>query len=364
MKISEIVSFMDKLAPLQLQEHYDNSGLIIGDRNRLCTAALLSIDVTEEVVSEAIDKGANLIIAHHPIVFSGLKKITGRNYVERTVIKAIKSDIAIYACHTNLDVMPAGVSKKMCYKLGLSNCRPIDPTKNLLKKIVCYVPVDYAEKVRKAMFDAGAGKIGNYDCCSFNTDGLGSFRANEAATPFVGEKGSVHYEKEVRIESIFPKYQEREIVRQMLKAHPYEEVAYDIYPLTNDMGTIGLGMIGTLETETDELEFLKQIKTCFQAPCLRHTPLLGKKVKTVAVCGGSGSSLLQEAIAAGADVFLSADFKYHQFFDAENQIVIADIGHYESEQFTKEIFYESLSEKFPNFALHFSNVNTNPINYL
>jgi len=364
MKIDEIVKCLDSFAPLSLQEHYDNSGLILGDRNAECTAALLCIDVTEEVIAEAVSLGANLVVAHHPIIFGGLKRITGKNYVERTVIKAIKNDVAIYACHTNLDVMPEGVSKRMCDKLGLTNCMPLDPVQNLLKKLVCFVPTDHANAVRNAIFEAGAGSIGNYDCCSYNIEGQGTFRANEAAKPFVGEIGQIHHEKEIRIETIFPSFLENAVIKNMLKAHPYEEVAYDIYSVSNKQNIIGLGMIGSLAEPMDEIDFLNTVKETFHAGCLRYTPLLGKKVKKVALCGGSGSSLLSKAIGAGADVFITADFKYHQFFDAENRLVIADIGHYESEQFTKEIFFETLSEKFPNFAFHFSQVNTNPINYL
>ena len=362
-KIKNITSFFENLAPLQLQESYDNAGLIVGDFNADIDTVLVTLDVTEEVVEEAINKNAGLIVAHHPIVFSGLKKITGKNYVERTLLRAIKNDIAIYAAHTNLDSVEGGVNGKICEKLGLKNCKILQPAGGQLKKLVTFIPVEHAEKVREAVFAAGAGSIGNYDSCSYNTEGEGTFRGNENTNPFVGEKGKIHNEKEIRFETVFPSYLQGRVISALLNAHPYEEVAYDIYSLENKFNKVGMGMIGTLAEETSETDFLQQLKTTFNTGIIKHTALKNKKVKKVAVCGGAGSFLLNQAIAAGADFFVSGDFKYHQFFDAENKIVIADIGHFESEQFTKELFYELLTKNFPKFALHLSEVNTNPVFY-
>jgi dinuclear metal center YbgI/SA1388 family protein len=361
--IKEISNFLESFAPLRLQESYDNAGLIFGDENAKIDAVLVTLDVTEDVVEEAIQKKCGLIVAHHPIVFSGLKKITGKNYVERTLLKAIKNDVAIYAAHTNLDSVTGGVNGKICEKLGLENCKILQPASGLLKKLVTFVPVEQAERVRQAVFGAGAGNIGNYDSCSFNVHGQGTFRGDDTTNPFVGEKGEQHYENEIRFETVFPDYRQGQVLSALINAHPYEEVAYDIYPIDNKYEQIGMGMTGTLPGAIPEKEFLKQLKGTFKTDAIRHTVLRNKKVKKVAVCGGAGSFLLNRAIAAGADFFVTGDFKYHQFFDAENKIVIADVGHFESEQFTKELFYELLTKNFPKFAVHLSEVNTNPVFY-
>ncbi len=363
MKIKDITSIIEDFAPLSLQESYDNAGLIIGDRNMTATGALLTLDITEAVVDEAIEKNYNLIISHHPILFKGLKKITGSNFEERIVIKAIKNDIAIYAAHTNIDNVKNGVNGRICDLLKLQNCKILSPKKGNLKKLVTYVPEEQADLVRKAIFDAGAGTIGNYDNCSFNTQGEGTFRGGSDTNPYVGKSGESHIEKEIRIETIFPAQIQSNVISSMLNAHPYEEVAYDIYSLDNKNSEIGSGMIGTLNEPIDEIDFLKLLKKTFNIDTIRHTKLFNKKIKKVAVCGGSGDFLLKTAIGLKADIYISGDFKYHNFFDAENNIIIADIGHFESEQFTKNIFYDILTKKIPKFALSFSTINTNPVVY-
>jgi len=364
MLLKEITQYIESIAPLAFQESYDNSGLLIGNPSDEVSGILISLDITEAIINEAISKNLNLIVAHHPIIFSGLKKLNGKNYIERCVAKAIKNDIAIYVAHTNLDSVFGGVNSKICDKLKLQNCQILAPVPGFLKKLVTFVPTADAEKVRKALFDAGTGNIGNYDSCSFNQSGLGSFRGNEQANPYVGEKNQLHFEEETRIETIFPKHIQTRVIQSLLNAHPYEEVAYDIYPLDNEFNQAGIGMIGELHSPVDELEFLQKVKETFHCSVVKHTQLLGKPIRKVAVCGGSGSSYLSKAIAQKADVFISGDFKYHQFFDAEQQIIIADIGHFESEQFTKEVFYELLTKKFPKFAVHLSDLNTNPVSYL
>jgi len=364
MQLREITQYIESVAPLAFQESYDNAGLIIGHTEDEISGILITLDITEEILEEAIRKNLNLIVAHHPIIFSGIKKLNGRNYIERCVAKAIKNDIAIYAAHTNLDSAFGGVNSKICEKLNLQNCRILAPMPNFLKKLVTFVPTADAEKVRKALFDVGAGHIGNYDSCSFNVNGTGSFRGNDETNPYVGEKNKLHLEEEIRIETIFLKHLQSRVIQSLLAAHPYEEVAYDIYPLENEYLQSGIGMIGELDSPTDEMEFLKSLKEIFNCQVIRHTKILGNPILKVAVCGGSGSSYLSLAISQKADIFISGDFKYHQFFDAEKQIIIADIGHYESEQFTKEVFYELLTKKFPKFAVHLSEINTNPVNYL
>jgi dinuclear metal center YbgI/SA1388 family protein len=365
MIVKDIVSFFEEIAPLSLQEEYDNAGLIVGNINDSVSGILVTLDVTEKVVQEAIDLGVNLIVAHHPIVFSGLKRFNGSNYVERTVIKAIKNDIAIFAVHTNIDsVLENGVNTKICEKIGLTDTSILRPLQEELYKLVVYTPLDYEEKVRDAIFDIGAGTVGNYSSTSFNVKGEGTFRAEDKANPFIGKKGELHKEQEVRIEMIIPSYKIKRVEQIIKQVHPYEEPAYDIISIKKADSTVGAGMIGFLDKEESEIDFLNRIKVIFGNPVIRYTNLRNKPIKKVAVCGGAGSFLLKDAINTGADIFITGDFKYHQFFDADNQIVIADIGHFESEQFTKELFYELLTIKFSNFAVYFTKENTNPIKYL
>ena len=363
MKIKEITTYLERIAPLTYQESYDNAGLIVGNPDAEVSGAVICLDSTEAVIDEAIENKCNLVIAHHPIVFSGLKKITGKNYIERTVIKAIQNNIAIYAIHTNLDNVHNGVNAMICEKLGLVNCKVLSPKTGLLKKLFTFCPSEKADEVRNALFTAGAGHIGNYPECSYNTEGFGTFKAVEGADPYVGEIGEQHREPEIKIEVIFPAYQERKIVQALCQAHPYEEVAYDIIALENENNNVGSGMIGEYENSMDPQEFLNLLKERMKTACIRHTHLPDKKVKKIAVCGGSGSFLLNRAIAEQADFFVTADFKYHQFFDTDNKIVIADIGHYESEQFTIALLHKIVSKKFSNFAVRLTKINTNPINY-
>ncbi|NPA45355.1 MAG: Nif3-like dinuclear metal center hexameric protein [Chlorobi bacterium] len=364
MKIKDITNYLEEIAPLSYQESYDNSGYITGNPNDELKGVLITLDTIDEIVDEAIEKNCNLIISHHPIVFKGLKKITGKNYIERTIIKAIKNDIAIYAIHTNLDNVHTGVNAMLCKKLELQNCKILRPAKNELRKLVTYVPEAHAEKVRNMLFETGAGHIGNYSNCSFNNSGIGTFMGNENSNPFVGAKNKVHFERESKIETIFPKHLENKIISELIKIHPYEEVAYDIYPLENKYMQVGAGMIGELEKELDTIEFLKKIKKNLDAKVIRHTKIIKPKIKKVALCGGSGSFLLNDAIAQNADIFVSGDFKYHEFFDANNKIIIADAGHYETEQFTKELIFDVLMKKNNKFACFLSKESTNPITYL
>ena len=363
MKIKEIISCLESYAPLSFQESYDNSGLIAGDPLQDIESALLSIDVTEEVINEAIKLGSGLIISHHPLLFRPIKKLSGDSYVERCLIKAIRNNIALYAAHTNVDAVRTGVNMKISDKLGLINTHILIPRKEELRKLVFFVPSSHAAKVREKVFEAGAGHIGNYDQCSFNAAGDGTFRGSEDTNPFVGVKGQFHVEKEIRIETIYPVYREHSVIKALLDAHPYEEVAYDIYPLANTYPQAGSGMIGELPEPVSETVFLKNLKKIFKAGVIRHSGLLKKKIRKVAVCGGSGSQFLEQAINDGADIYITADIRYHQFFDADRKIIIADIGHYESEQFTTELFHELILKNFPKFAVHFSGVYTNPVNY-
>jgi dinuclear metal center YbgI/SA1388 family protein len=363
MKIAELINYLETIASPSLQESYDNAGLITGNASWDCTGVLCSLDATEDVVMEAIEKNCNCIVAHHPIIFSGLKKITGKTYVEKTIIAAIKNDIAIYAIHTNLDNVLHGVNAKIADKLGLINRQILSPKTGNVKKLYTYVPFELADKVRDAIFAAGGGAIGNYVECSFVTEGVGSFKATEGTEPWVGKIGERHYEKEKKLEVVFEAHKQNQVLNALIKNHPYEEVAYEIIGLDNINQTIGSGMIGELENAITEEDFLKLLKQQFGLKMIKHTPFLDKKAKKIAICGGSGSFLIKTAIAAGADFYVTADIKYHEFFDAENKLVLADIGHWESEQFTIELLAEVLQQKFPTFAVLKTGVKTNPVQY-
>jgi len=363
MQIKDITNYLEEVAPRALQESYDNSGLLVGNPKAQVTKALISLDVTEDVVEEAVTKGCQLIISHHPIIFGGLKSLTGKNYVERTVMSAIKNDIALYAIHTNIDNIHTGVNRKVGEILEVENMHVLAPKKGLLKKLVVFVPVDDKDAVLEAMFEAGAGKVGEYDECSFQLRGTGTFRGSENSNPTVGEQGVREDADEIRVEVLLESHRLPAVLSAMIETHPYEEVAHDIYTIENHHQQIGSGMIGSYREPMYAMDFLKKVKDAFGGT-VRYTNLIKDEVQKIAWCGGSGSFLLPQAKAAGADVFLSSDFKYHQFFDAENEIIIADIGHYENEQFTKELLFQTIKEKFPNFALLLTETNTNPINYL
>ena len=362
-KLKDITGYLESLAPLAYQESYDNSGLQVGDREMEVTGILITLDVTEEILLEAEKLDFNLVVSHHPVIFGGIKSLTGRSSAERIITLAIKKEIAIYSGHTNFDAIWGGVNTAMAKRLGLVNQHILDPAKGQLKKVVVFVPHDHLETVRSAMFKAGAGQIGAYDSCSFNLEGKGTFRGGDETNPYAGQSGEMHQEPETRMETIVPAPLVGKVVRAMERAHPYEEVAYDIYPLENSYPMGGMGMVGELEDPVDEEVFMSFIKDRFGVSVIRHSALLGKAVKKVALCGGAGSFLLGRAKASGADVFVTGDFKYHQFFDAEGKIVVMDIGHFESEQFTRELFYDLLMKKFPKFAVRLAETVTNPIKY-
>lgn len=363
MKVKEITDYLESIAPRSYQESYDNSGLLTGEQAQEVTGILLTLDCLEEVVEEAIAKGTNLIIAHHPIIFTGLKKITGSTYVERTILKAIRNNIAIYAIHTNLDNVHTGVNKKIAEKIGLKNLKILAPKSDTLTKLVVFIPKANTEAVLQALYAAGAGQIGDYKNCSFQTEGVGTFMPTGNANPHIGKLNQQERVNEDRVEVIFSTHMEGQIMKALKSAHPYEEVAYYLTRLANQNQELGAGMVGELEEPQEPIEFLKRLKTSMKLTTIRHTRLLDKKVKKIAVCGGSGSFLLPKAIGAGADFFVTADFKYHEFFDADGKITVADIGHYESEIFTKELLKEILTEKFPTFAVNFSTTDTNPVRY-
>ena len=361
--VNNILESLDELAPFCYQESYDNSRLICGDPQQAVRGTLLSLDCTEAVVDEAIAKNCNLIVAHHPILFKGVTSLTGKTYVERVLIKAIQKGIAIIAVHTNLDNQPAGVNAAIAQRLGLSQCRVLKPLQSTLELLYVYVPQASRASLEAALFAAGAGSVGKYDQCSFVYPGTGSFRPLDGANPVLGTVGTREFVQEDKVEVVVEQHVRGAVLNAMRSAHPYEEIAYGMVPLNNANQTLGAGLIGVLPTPMASLDFLRLVKTGLNTACIRHTRLLDKPIQTVALCGGSGSFLLSEALKQGAEAYISADFTYHQFFDAEDRILIADVGHYESEQFTSEIFYTHLSKKYPKFAFHFSAVNTNPVLY-
>jgi dinuclear metal center YbgI/SA1388 family protein len=363
-KIKDIITEIERFAPLSLQEEYDNSGVQTGDVNQAATGALVCLDVTEEVVDEAINAGFNLIISHHPLAFKPFKSLTGKTYTERCMIKACKNDMVIYSAHTNLDNAAGGVNYKLAELFGLENVRILNPQKRQLMKIVAFVPETHAETLRKALFKAGAGHIGNYKSCSFNVEGFGAFLPEENTHPFVGTPGFLHTEREIRIETIFPAFRKTAIIQALLAVHPYEEPAFDIYALENEWNQAGSGIVGILPEWEDELIFLQRIKDVLHVECLRHSSLTGRKLRTVAFCGGNGAFLINEAIAAEADIFITGEAKYNDFFDVEDKILLAVIGHFESEICTKDILFHIISKKFPTFAVQSSIANLNPIKYL
>lgn len=362
-KVQDIIDILEAHAPTPLQEKWDNCGMQVGNPEMEVTSALCTLDVTLNVVREAIEKGCNLIITHHPLIFGGLKSLTGKNDVERCVIEAIQKNVNIYAAHTNMDNVLKGVSGKMAEKLGLKKVAIMAPQSEKLVKIAVYVPQLHVTTVRNAMFAAGAGHIGNYDSCSFNVLGEGTFKALDASHPYVGEMGKQHFEKETRVEVVLPAFIQRKVISALKAAHPYEEVAYDVYSLQNEWDTVGLGVVGELETPMVESEFLALLKETFGASVVRHSPLCGKVVTKVAMMGGSGASYVGSAIAAGADFFVTGDAKYHEFFMPEGRLVLADIGHYESEQYTKELFKEIITKKITTFAARISDTDTNYVKY-
>ncbi len=364
MKLIDICSYLDSAVPLSFQESYDNAGLQIGDPDMDVTSAMVTLDVTEGVLDEAVSSGCDLIISHHPLIFKGIKSLTGKSYTEKILLTAIKKGIAIYSAHTNLDALSNGVSNKMAEKLKLQNIKVLSPLKNRLLKLVTYIPESHLDKVRESLFEVGAGVIGNYDQCGFSASGTGSFRGNERSNPFVGERGKIHFENEIRFETVLFSHLKSKVIKALLEVHPYEEVAYDIYSLENDNIDIGLGCLGNLSNAMAESDFLRQVSSVFGAKGVRYSKLTGKPVEKIALCGGSGASMINEAIASGAEAFITADVKYHNFFDADNGILLVDIGHFESEKFSTEILYDLIIKKFPKFAVRFSGTNTNPINYL
>lgn len=363
MKLTEIIQIIEKEIPVQLQESYDNNGLQLGDANSEILKALISLDLTMDVLIEAKSENCNLIITHHPPIFSAVKTIESNDVLGAMIYFAIKNDIAIYSMHTSFDKYKYGVSYALAEKLLIKNIKVLSPEKNVLRKLITFCPKIQSEALRKALFSAGAGHIGEYDSCSFNTIGEGTFRALEKANPFVGAKGDLHIEQEVKIETIFPFWKQNAVIKALLAHHPYEEVAYDIYLLENRLENSGLGMLGNLEKELEKEDFLSFVKGKLKIESLRFNNSFKGKIKKLALCGGAGSSLIREAISSGADAYITADLKYHEFQAASSDILLIDAGHYETEIFALNAIKSLLSEKLPKFATRISETKTNFVSY-
>lgn len=364
MKIKEVLDALERFAPLPFQDGFDNAGLQVGVTDAEVTGALLCLDVTEAIVDEAIAKGANLIIAHHPLLFHGRKSITDSDYVGRCLLKSIRHDIAIYAMHTNLDNLQGGVNYEMARRLGLEQVSILKPKEEMLLKLAVYVPEAQADAVRNALFEAGCGAIGQYDCCSYNLEGTGTFRPGKDTHPYCGRIGELYEGREIRIETILPAYTKGRVLRALKAAHPYEEPAYDFFPLAQAWDSVGSGVVGTLPEEMDEDDFLQRVKQAFSVACLRHNALLGRPVRKIALCGGAGAFLIPDALRAGADVFLTGEIKYHDFFGYEGKILLLEAGHYETEQYTPDLIGETLKQLCPSLRTWHTEINTNPIHYL
>ncbi len=362
-QVKDITNYLEQWAPLCYQEDYDNSGLLIGTSDAVVTGVLICLDVTEDVMNEAIREGCNLIIAHHPIIFTKIKQITTATHTGRSIMQAIKHNIAIYAIHTNLDNIAEGINGCMAGRLNLQKQCILEPKTHTFQKLAVYVPLAYVDIVRDALHEAGAGHIGNYTRCSFMTAGIGTFQPNDMAHPTIGQKDILEQVNEYKLEVIYPNYLSKHIITALQKAHPYEEVAYLIQPLENKDNQVGGGMIGELKEPLDIHSFLSYLKDKMHLKHIRHSVPSNNNIKRVALCGGAGISLLPEAIKNGADAFITADVKYHNFLDAAEKLLLVDVGHYESEVSMRELLYNKLLQEYKNILLLISKSNTNPVCY-
>jgi dinuclear metal center YbgI/SA1388 family protein len=332
MKCDNIIKIIEDWAPKSIAWEKDNVGLQVGSLRREVKNILLCLDVNEKVIDEASKKNCNLIISHHPLLFRSLKKIDiERDQKSKILEKLIKKDITLYSAHTNLDFTKDGVSFQLADKLGLSNQRFLLNKSSNLNKLIVFVPVDNADKVAEAMHSAGAGIIGEYSHCSFRTIGMGTFKGSNKSKPSMGVKGKLNKVSEVKIEVLVNSFDLHKVISSMKKIHPYEEVAFDVYPMVNENFNYGMGVIGDLKKELTAKEFLTYVSKSLRINNFRFNKGSKFRIKKVAVCGGSGSDLLETAIKSKADAFVTADVKYHTFQDAEDEILLIDAGHYETE---------------------------------
>ena len=363
MIVQELLKTLEQWAPTAYAEDFDNVGLLIGNSQSKCSGVMITLDCTEAVINEAIADNCNVIISFHPILFSGLKKITGANYVERVAIKAIEHKISIIALHTRLDNHPDGVSNILCKRLKIKKSQVLIPKKDNLKKLVVYVPENYTEAILESLHKAGAGNLENYKECSFLLEGTGRFMGIDKSNPHIGKPSEKISLKEIQINVVFESHLYHDIQKALREAHPYETIAYEVYSLINSFSEVGMGRIGSLKKEMDLSSFLNFVKKQLNSKVIRHSPPTNKLIKKVAVLGGSGSFAIEDAKRQGADAFITADLKYHQFYQGEKSLLLVDVGHYESEQYIKNLIFDYLTEKLPSFAFVLSRTKTNPVNY-
>jgi dinuclear metal center YbgI/SA1388 family protein len=361
--IRDIINVLETAAPLHLQESYDNAGLSCGNPYLECSGALVALDLTMEVIHEAILHNKNLIITHHPPIFKGIKQLVYGDAVSDLLIACIKNDICVYASHTNLDNVLQGVNGEIAARLNLQKTRVLQPLSGTHRQLVAFVPEKNEESIKSALFEAGAGTVGLYDECSFSTAGTGTFRPLKGSNPFTGKLNTRSNEQEVRLEFIYPVHLENRILEALHMAHPYETVAYSVYPLANKFGELGAGIIGELDEPVTVQHFFEQVKNKFHTGIIRHSEIFKPTISRIAICGGSGKSLIINALKNNADLFLTSDLGYHDFFLAGKQMILADMGHFESEQFTSDLILRLINEKIPTFAVQKAASKTNPVNY-
>ena len=367
--VHDLARLLEAAAPLAYQESYDNAGLQCGNPQAEVTGVLIALDCTPAVVAEALRRGCNVVVCHHPVIFRPLKRLTGANEVEQTLIAALKNDVAIYAAHTNLDNVRGGVNDKLAEKLGLRKTRVLAPQSGTLARLITYVPhrpedqqAEVAGRVLAALYAAGAGQVGQYANCSFQTPGTGTFTPGAGTRPLIGTPNQPETVPELRLEVLLPLHRQAAVLRALRAAHPYEEVAYELIKLENTQ-EVGAGLVGELPAPMAPAAFRAMLKAQLLVPVVRHTAF-EREIRTVAICGGAGAFLIGAARAAGADAYVTGDVKYHEFFGAEGQLMLCDVGHFESEQFTNEVFSDLLTAGFGRtFAVLISETPTNPVQY-
>lgn len=366
MTIKEFQKSFESILPPAIAWKNDNVGLQVGNGNDKITGVVVALDATMEIALEAKKNKANLVVTHHPLLFYPLKNVTSDSRIGELVLWFAQHNINLYAAHTNLDSVKWGVNFALATALGLKNVTILSPMKESLTKIVVFVPHDYVEKVAEAMHAAGAGTFTKYDQCSFRTEGTGTFRGMNDAKPFLGKVGMLEKAKEIRLEMLCEHWKINSVLSAMVKAHPYEEVAYDIYPLINENTEYGLGAIGNLPKKMNEKEFLGLVQKTLGTPMLRFSPS-SRTVQRIAVCGGSGSEFIANALHQHADAMITADLRYHTFQAYEHQLLLIDAGHYETERFVLPVLAEKIKEilkqQTTSIKVFITKHSTNPVKY-
>jgi dinuclear metal center YbgI/SA1388 family protein len=365
--IRDIADALEQWAPPGSAQSYDNVGLQVGDASRSVERAVLALDCTPAVVEEAERQGAELIITHHPLLFQPLSAVTTDDYESAVALRLAEAGIALYSAHTNLDAAPGGVSFALAKRLGLTDVGFLDGFDETLYKLATFVPADHFDAVRSALADAGAGRIGDYEACAFAHEGTGFFRPGDAANPHIGTAGGdLESADEVKLEVEVARWDLGGVLGALQDAHPYEEVAYDVYPVQQKNSRAGLGAVGRLASPESLSDFLGRVADRLDAGSLRYAGPDEATVERVAVCGGAGSDFVGQALAAGADAYVTADVKYHEFFEALGpdgvpQLAFIDAGHYETEALTEALLRDWLADRFNDVDWQRTGVRTSPM---